>query len=120
MPNVRIIQINGSGGAFTPILASIACRQMTVIEDESVAPQGLIYQGYEDNFAANRQVGPSTEPLIFGNAVAQGGGVGPIIGFPAQNAANGTTAFNYIAATTILKVKSATVTATTIRVTEYD
>jgi hypothetical protein len=43
-----------------------------------------------------------------------------VLGYPAQNAANGVNAFNYRAADNYCRVTSATATATTVRVVEQE
>lgn len=113
-PVNRLVAVNGSGGAFVSILASIPCRRMEIIEDDSVTAQGLDYQLPNDNFATTFDVTAAHEPIVLGNVVAAGHGAGPVLGYPAQR-----TAGESIAADTVIKLRSKTVTATTVRVTEY-
>jgi len=44
MPNLRLINLNAAGGALVNVLSSIPARYAEFIEDESVTPQGLVYQ----------------------------------------------------------------------------
>ncbi len=113
MPNVRLITLPAKGSAPVTINASIAVRRVEIIEDEAATPQGLIFQSQKDNFVSTNTVGPSTEPIILGNPVAQGRGASPILGYPAYNSGG-----SAIAATPLFKATSATATPTTIRFTE--
>src|SRR5579864_4762879 len=44
MPNLRLINLNVAGGAQVNVFSSIPARYAEFIEDESVTPQGLVYQ----------------------------------------------------------------------------
>lgn len=115
MPNVRLIPLNASGGAFVTINASIPCRRVELMEDEATTPQGLIYQSVMDNFVTTNTVGPSTEPVILGNVIAIGNAKGPVLGYPVYSSGGSS-----IAATPLVKVKSGGAAVTTLRVTEYE
>jgi hypothetical protein len=111
MPVTRLVAINGSGGAYTQILATIAAAAAVIVEDGSVAPQGLQVQYPVDGFTATANIPIGQEPLT----------VEKPSGFlPGQNTANGAGAFNYRAADVYCQVKSATATATTVRVVEME
>lgn len=116
MPNLRLISLNAAGGAQVVVTATRWCRRVEVIEDESGIPQGLIYQSPDDNFTGVYQVGAPTEPLVFENPTAQGGGLGPLLGFPQQGSSG---AFNFQAASTLFKATSANA-ATKIRFRETE
>lgn len=119
MPKTTLYNLNGSGGAFTAIPSTIPARRVEIREDESVAPQGLQYQKPEDNFTAvfvcGTPAGPDQPQIVLGNVVAHGHGRGNLLGLPAQN-----TGGSSIPATTYIKVKSKSATATTVRVTETE
>lgn len=109
---LRIIALNAAGGAQVVVNATIGCRRVEIIEDESVQPQGLIFQSIEDNFVNTRQVSPATEPVILGNAVGQGGGISPLLGLGPQLSTQGPVASKLWQGT------SATAATTKIAVTE--
>jgi hypothetical protein len=119
MPKTTLYTLNGSAGAFTSILSTIPARRVELREDESVAAQGLQYQKPEDNFTATfvcgTPAGPDQPQIVLGNVVAHAHGRGNLLGLPAQNTGGVT-----IPATTYIKVKSKTVTGTTLRVTEME
>lgn len=117
MPNLRLINLNAAGGAQVNVLSSIPARYAEFIEDESVTPQGLVYQVPEDGFAGTYQVGPGTEPIKLQNDMSQGRGHSPLLGMPAQNSPG---AFNFRPADTLLKATSATASTTKIRVRERE
>jgi hypothetical protein len=108
MPVTRLIAINGSGGAYTQIAATIAAKAAQIVEDGSVAPQGLLVQYPVDNFTATAEVPYGQEPVT----VKKPSGFLPI-----QNTSPD---FNYRAADVYCQVKSATATATTVRVVEME
>jgi hypothetical protein len=122
MPNTRLIGVNGSGGPFTAILATIFSRRVRIREDEAAASTGLQYQMQDDGFTRTQTVGtvgtPSTDdaPQIdLGNRAISH--PKPILGGPAQGVSG---AFNFIPATTLVKVQGKAAGATTIRVHEDD
>jgi|SRR5215469_6447306 len=116
MPNLRLISLNVAGGAQVNVLSSIPARYAEFIEDESVTPQGLVYQ-VPDGFAGTYQVGPGTEPIKLQNDMSQGRGHSPLLGMPAQNSPG---AFNFRPADTLLKATSASPSRTKIQLTERE
>lgn len=114
MPVTRLISLNNNSGAYIPIAAVIAARAVEVVEDGSVSGQGLEVQFPSDNFATTDQYGPGIAIEL------TGAGRDGLVGLPAQNAANGISAFNYRAADVYCQVRSATATATKVRVTEME
>lgn len=114
MQAVRVIAVNGSSGAFVAIPASIPARSVTIVEDGASAGQGLAVQFPQDGYTATATYGAGVPIEI------EGAGHDGICGLPAQNAANGTTAFNYRAADVYCQVRSATATATNVRVVESE
>jgi hypothetical protein len=121
MPATQLVALNGSGGAFTAILATQADRRVDFREDESVTPQGLQYQRPDDSFVKVLTVGTPASPdqpqLTLGNPVSFGVGRGPLIGMAQQNSSGN---FNFQAATTLVKMKSKTAQGTTVRVVETE
>jgi hypothetical protein len=121
MAHTRLITINGSTGAFTPVLATQVTRRVEVIEDGSAnggTGQGLIYQfddGSAAPFAAIYQIEPTDEPLVLGSPIPQNTGYGLVLGHGPQNSGGYS-----IPATLLLNLKSATGSGTTVRVTEFD
>ncbi|MGH9475452.1 MAG: hypothetical protein ACRD1C_03865 [Terriglobales bacterium] len=114
MAVTRLIALNGNAGAFTQILASIPARSVQIVEDGSVAGQGLEVQFPADGYA-------TTDTYATGIPITiEGAGHDGICGLPAQNAANGAAAFNYRAADVYCQARSATATATTVRVVESE
>jgi hypothetical protein len=112
--------LNGNAGAYTDIPAEIACRYVEVREDEAAAGVGLDYKLPDDNFTAVNIVGApaaGAEPQIkLGHIVMMGKGVGPVLGYRARTTPEG----DAIPAAVLLKVRSKTAAATTIRVTFYE
>ena len=119
MPKTTLYTMNASGGAFTAIPATIPARRVEVREDESVAPQGLIYQKPDDNFTATYTVGtpagPDQAQIVLGNVIANAGRHGALLGVPAGNSGG-----SAIPASTYLKVKSKGAGANVIRVVEFE
>lgn len=121
MPKTTLYTMNASGGAFTAIPATIPCRYVEVREDESVAPQGLIYQrpNLDRSFSVTETVGTPSSPdaaqIILTNKEASGNAQSALIGMPAYNSGG-----SAISATTILQIKSKGAGANVIRVTEHE
>jgi hypothetical protein len=121
MPKTTLYTMNAAGGAFTAIPATIPCRYVEIREDESVTPQGLIYQrpNLDRTFSVTEQVGlpasPDAAQIIIGNKVAVGNAVGALVGLPAYNSGG-----SAIPAITILQIKSAGAGANKIRVIEHE
>lgn len=112
MPKTTLYAINGSGGAFTNIPATIPAHVVEIVEDGSVTAQGLQVQfAGDDNFATTDTYTPGQPIEIVGN------GTMGVLGYPAQGTVG---AFNHRPADLYCKVKSATATATTVRVTELE
>ncbi len=113
----RLVAINGSAGAFVQILATIPCRRMTVIEDYSAnagVGQGLQYQLPGDNFTQVFSIAPQTEPIDLEDE-GYNGGPGSILG----NGPGFITGFGPTTGTPLINVRSASATATIVRVTEF-
>src|SRR5579862_1011840 len=121
MAKTRLININGSGGAWTAVSATQVTRRVEVIEDFSAnagVGQGLAYQfndGSVTPFTTVYEVAPQSEPIILGAPIPQNKGYGLVIGTP-PDASGGYS----IPATLLINLRSATATATTVRVTEFD
>lgn len=121
MANTRLINVNGSGGAYVAVSATMPTRRVEIIEDGSAnggTGQGLAYQfddGSTTPFVTVYTIEPQTEPIVLGEIVANLGGFGRIVG-RGPDASGGYT----LAATLLINLKSATTTATVVRVTEFD
>lgn len=113
MPVTRLIALNGSAGAFTAIPAAMAARAVQIVEDDSVAGQGLEAQFPGDGYTTTGTYAAGTPISIVGP------GRDGLAGLPEQNAAN-PGAFNHRAADVYCKLRSATATATTVRVVETE
>ena len=138
--NKRIIDINGSGGAFVSILATSTVRRLVVDESQITSagaanvPQGVIdyklpndgtANGFTTVFRATAAdegiIGAEGLPIVLGNPIGQhemaGEVIGqlaqPIVGLPAAQQAAA-------AATTMIQVRSGTATGTSLVVTEYN
>lgn len=115
-----LYNINGSGGAFVSIPATMITRRAEIIEDASAnagVAQGLAYQIDDSQippYTTIYQLTAGEEPLILGEPIPQGKGFGSVIGKPAQNSGGFTEA-----ATVLCKLRSLTATATIVRVTEF-
>jgi hypothetical protein len=118
---VRLVAINGNGGAFTVIRATTLCRRVEIIEDFSAnagVGQGIQYQvpndGTTAGFTTTLSVAPQTEPIILQDTVAEARGRGAFIG-------NGPDASGGYAlpATQIVNLRSASATGTVVRISEF-
>jgi hypothetical protein len=114
MANVRLISVNATGGAQVTVNASGAVCRFEVIEDESVTPQGLVYQIERDRFVGTYQLAPSTQPIIEQNSLRAGRGSSRQLGLPQQGSVGD---YGFQAATPLFKVVSVAL-ATKIRFTE--
>jgi hypothetical protein len=114
MPVTRLLALNGNAGAFTAVAATIPARAVQIVEDGSVPGQGLQVRFPDDGFATTDTY-PSGTPISIVGAGRDG-----LAGLPVQNAANGATAFNYRAADVYCQLRSASATATTVRVVEME
>lgn len=121
MPKTTLYTMNAAAGAFTAISATIPCRYVEIREDESVTPQGLIYQrpNLNGTFTVTEQVGTPSSPdaaqIILGNKIAAQNGQSALLGLPAQNSGG-----SAIAATIILQIKSVGAGGNKIRVIEHE
>jgi hypothetical protein len=111
----RKVAINATGGGFTDILATIQCRRMEIVEDDSVANQGLAYKDFRDNFTATKTVAAGKEPIVLGNVLAHGNNAGPILGRPAGSS-GGSADWT---ATKLISIESKNL-ATSVLVREYE
>lgn len=131
MQKVSQYAINGNGGAFTKIRCTLgSTRRMSIVEDGAAnagTQQGLQYQlvtnkGGDLTFSPTVQVPPdlSLEPIIIEGGVGDHapnrepigtGGSSPFPVSPGGPVTNGTI---------VLQIRSASATATTIDVTEWD
>lgn len=114
MAVTRLIAVNGSGGAYTAISASIPARTVEIVEDGSVVAQGLEVQYPGDGYATTNTVPYAQEPITITGAGKDG-----LAGLPAQNSTE-PDGFNYRPADVYCQVRSATSTATTVRVVETE
>jgi hypothetical protein len=112
----RLIALNGNAGAFVTIAATGPTRGIEFMEDEGTAPQGIQFSSFVDNFVALNTVSFGSEPIQIPN-FHRVGDRGPLLGMNAQNTV-GTP--NYRAADNLIKARSNTATATTLRFIEYD
>lgn len=114
MPVTRLIALNANSGAYTQITATIPARTVEIVEDGSVPAQGLEAQFPGDGFGVTDTYAASV-PIELTGAGRDGN-----LGLPVQNSANGAGAFNYRAADVYCQLRSATATATTVRVVESE
>lgn len=105
--------ISLTAGVWTPVPATRFSRRVEIAEDGSATAVGIALKFPEDNFTQQYDYPVGQQPVVLGNAIAQGRGVGPILGWPAQSGANARAADNYCLA-------SAMSATTKIRVTEID
>jgi len=114
MPVTRLIVLNGSDGPYVQIPAKIPARTVQIVEDGSVAGQGLTVQSPGDAYLVTNTYASGT-PITIAGAGQDG-----TAGLPEQNAANGAGAFNHRAADVYCQARSATATGTTVRVVETE
>lgn len=111
MPRTRLISINPSSGAFTPVQATIPAVSVQIVEDGSVpAAQGLALQFPADGYA-------TTDTYPPGLAIQLAAPPTGVLGLPAQNSSG---AFNFRPADAYCQVRSATATGTVIRIVEAE
>ena len=118
MSHTRLININGSAGAFVPVSATQVTRYVEIIEDGSVTAQGIQVQfadGQTPPFTQIRTVLPPAQPFKLGTPVPFGHGYGLVIGTPPDNSGGYS-----IPATLLCNLRSATATGTTVAFTEFD
>ncbi|HEY7839186.1 MAG TPA: hypothetical protein VIC54_11375 [Terriglobales bacterium] len=114
MAVTRLIAVNGNSGAYTAVSATIPARTVEIVEDGSVAAQGLEVRYPADGFATTNTVPYGQEPINITGAGKDG-----LAGLPAQNSTE-PDGFNYRPADVYCQVRSATATATTVRVVETE
>jgi hypothetical protein len=121
MAKTRLINLNGSAGAFVPVSATQVTRRVEVIEDGSAnggTGQGMQYQfddGSTTPFTTTYTIEPQSEPIILGTPIPQGHGYGMVIGKPAESSGGYS-----MVATLLINLKSASANTTIVRVTELD
>lgn len=116
MANQRLIALNGTGGAFVNIAATVSVRLIEAKEDEGGSTEGIQVMSSMDNFATINTFSFASEPISIPDPLAYPL-KGRLIGMPAQGQAG---AFNAIPATTILSARSDAAAGTTLRVAEYE
>jgi hypothetical protein len=140
MANVRSITLNSNAGAYTVISATQWTWRAEILEDYGAnagVGQGLQYllpdpksmypdtpnwlcpAGSLGNTAVvtatvGFEIGPQTEPIILGEPLPMGHGHAPTIGH-GPDASGGYT----LPATQLIQIRSASATATTIRISEF-
>lgn len=112
MPKTSLVHIPAAGSVPVVLISAIPARRIEIIEDGSVAPQGLIVQFPADNFAVNDNFPYSAQPIEL-----QGAGHDGILGLPQQGAPG---AANFRPADTYCQLTSASATATTVRLLELE
>ncbi len=136
----RIVDINSNAGAFTSILATTTSRRV-VIDESPVTSAGAVntlqnsiqYQisndgttnGFTTIFQADNSaegiIGATGLPIVIGNPMAGHEALGEIVGQVAQQIIGLPAAQQAAAqATTIIKLRSGTATATSVVVTEFN
>lgn len=113
MPVTRIINLNNNAGAYTQIAATIPARSVQIVEDSAAPAQGLEVQYPQDGFVSTATYDGGTPIEV------TGAGENGNCGLPAQNG-GAPGAFNHRAADVYLQARSATATATTVRVVESE
>lgn len=104
-----------------PVSATQVTRRCEIIEDGSAnggVGQGMQYQfddGQSPNFTTVYTLEPQSEPIILGTPIPQGRGYGLVIGKPAESSGG-----YDLPAKLLINLRSATATATTARITEFD
>lgn len=118
MARTRLIAVNGNAGAYVSVLSTQPSRKLFIREDEAGTAQGLTYQKPDDAFATTYTCGTPGQPDQPQISLPQAWtGVvipGPLLGLPAQGG------FYNRPADTYIKLRSKTVTATSVRVVEED
>lgn len=125
MAKVRNVVINSNSGAYTTVYATQVTRRVEILEDYSAnngISQGLEYMLPDPTSADPSnpswngpfEVAPQTEPLILGEPVPQGAGYAPVLGHGPDSSGGYS-----LPATPLIQIRSASATATTIRVSEF-
>lgn len=113
MPVTRLVALNNNAGAYTAIAATLAARRVEIVEDGSVAGQGLEVQYPGDSFSVTNTVAADSVITLIGP------GHDGLAGLPEQNAGD-PGGFNHRAADIYCQLRSATATGTTVRVVETE
>lgn len=109
---VTVIAVNGSGGAAVAVDAHTFSRYVEIEEEGPEASRQGLAITWPDGTTA--KYAPLEEPVCIGNkGGAKGGGAQPLVGVPVYQVPDNT-------ATRYCTVKSLTVTATSIILTEYN
>jgi hypothetical protein len=81
----QLINVNGSGGAFVSVSASIFSLYVEIQEDGSVTAQGLDVKYPSDNFTATYDYLPTAQPIKLGVPLNTGQpGRAPLLGKPSR------------------------------------
>src|SRR3954468_304622 len=81
----QLINVNGSGGAFVNVPASIFAVYAEIQEDGSVTAQGLDVKYPSDNFTATYDYLAAAQPIKIGVPLNTGApGTAPLIGKPVR------------------------------------
>ncbi len=112
MPKSSLIHIPAAGSVPVALTCAIPARRIEIIEDGSVAPQGLIVQFPADDFAVNDQYPYSAQPIAL-----KGAGRDGVLGLPQQGSPG---ASNFRPADTYCQLTSATATPTLVRLLELE
>jgi hypothetical protein len=113
---LRLIALNNNAGAFTDILATGPTRQVSMMEDEAAATQGLQVKSLLDNFVTVNTFTFGSEPLTIPDTERYPNS-GPILGLNAQGV---TGSFNFRAADKLVSARSNGGAGTTLRFIEND
>lgn len=124
-PKITHYSINGSGGAYVSIPATLWCTRFEILEDDAATRQGLTIELPDDNFVQVCSVAATAQPFSRGESpdMASGRRTGVLLGKPQQSNPNGSVQAGVsatIAATTLAKVRSLTATATNVVVREWN
>lgn len=106
------------GAAPLAIVATQPTRRVLIHEDDAAAEQGIVLFYPDDKFTQGYTYAGAKQPVAIGQDLARGRGRGNFVGMPIQKDAGGTVTLS--PATTLFKATSATATATSIVVEEYD
>ncbi len=112
MPKSSLIHVPAAGFVPVALTSGIPARRVEIMEDGSVAPQGLIVQLPADNFAVNDAYPYSAQPIEL-----KGPGRDGTLGLPQQGQPG---AANFRPADTYCQLTSATATPTLVRLLELE
>jgi hypothetical protein len=114
----HLYTLPAKGAAPLAIVATQPTRGVEIVEDDGSANQGLVLFFPDDNFTQGYDVSTAHQPIILGNIVARGRGMGSILGYPLQMDRGGTVELR--AADILFKATSGSATPTNIHVREHD